>query len=457
MTDLRDGHVYRTVTIGDQIWMAENLNYAYPGKTFELDSSSFCESDPGEYVCDKYGRLYLWSSAFDSAGFFSTNSKGCGVGKICTPRDPVRGTCPKGWHLPMNAEWGVLLSTVAGDTQFGSHPWYVDMYTAPVLKSVDGWNGKGTDDFGFSVLPATGLDNGTTWIATGYSSSFWTSSGGHMSMVNYSDIVFLSTGAGIGFSATGSFIRCIKDSESEMAFDGAPELPDIVDKMDVTTNLTGPCKTDSTDDCEYGILIDDRDGKTYKTVTIGTYTWMAENLDYETENSFCFNDSVENCAKYGRLYTWSAAIDSAGVYGKNGEGCGNGKICTPVFPIRGVCPAGWHLPHRAEWYVLITYVDPDMGDKGAIMLKSPVDWDAVNGQDAYGFCVYPAGFRGEFSFVGFHDMAEFWCSDELTSDHASIVKVNGRNTRMDDKGYQPCSLNVDEKCNALSVRCVKDY
>lgn len=234
MTDLRDGHVYRTVTIGDQIWMAENLNYAYPGKTFELDSSSFCESDPGEYVCDKYGRLYLWSSAFDSAGFFSTNSKGCGVGKICTPRDPVRGTCPKGWHLPMNAEWGVLLSTVAGDTQFGSHPWYVDMYTAHVLKSVDGWNGKGTDDF--------------------------------------------------GFSATGSFIRCIKDSESEMAFDGAPELPDIVDKMDVTTNLTGPCKTDSTDGCEYGILIDDRDGKTYKTVTIGAYTWMAENLDYETEN-----------------------------------------------------------------------------------------------------------------------------------------------------------------------------
>ena len=77
LTDARDGQVYRTVEIGDQIWMAENLNYAYMVKTQELDSSSFCYGNKIEN-CEKYGRLYLLSEAVDSAALFSENGKGCG-------------------------------------------------------------------------------------------------------------------------------------------------------------------------------------------------------------------------------------------------------------------------------------------------------------------------------------------------------------------------------------------
>ena len=65
LKDDRDGQTYRTVKIGDQWWMAENLNYAYLQPTETLDSSSFCyDNDPEN--CKQYGRLYLFSAAMDS-------------------------------------------------------------------------------------------------------------------------------------------------------------------------------------------------------------------------------------------------------------------------------------------------------------------------------------------------------------------------------------------------------
>ncbi|MCQ2061000.1 MAG: hypothetical protein MJY47_05365 [Fibrobacter sp.] len=113
LTDNRDGQIYRTVKIGEQWWMAENLNYAYTQRTAELDSSSTCIENSPEY-CEKYGRFYLISAAMDSVGLFSEDAFGCGDGGTCPTEGSIRGVCPSGWHLPSETEWSVLYDFVGG-------------------------------------------------------------------------------------------------------------------------------------------------------------------------------------------------------------------------------------------------------------------------------------------------------------------------------------------------------
>ncbi|WP_295037419.1 FISUMP domain-containing protein [uncultured Fibrobacter sp.] len=113
LTDARDGQTYKTVKIGEQIWMAQNLNYAYLVPTDEEDSSSICYEDN----CALFGRHYLWSAAMDSAGVFTDNAKGCGSRVFCSPIYPVRGICPEGWHLPDFQEFETMLFFVGAKVE----------------------------------------------------------------------------------------------------------------------------------------------------------------------------------------------------------------------------------------------------------------------------------------------------------------------------------------------------
>ena len=198
-----------------------------------------------------------------------------------------------------------------------------------------------------------------------------------------------------------------------------------------------------------GILTDARDGQTYKTVTIGTQTWMAENLNFETENSFCYNDSAEYCPKFGRLYLWSTAMDSVGTWSTNGKGCGYEKYCSPTYPVRGVCPEGWHLPTVAEFETLIDAVGGiSIASK---VLKSQASWNGNgNGKDAFAFSAIPAGYR--YSNGNFFDegsRAYIWSSVENGSYGAYYM---GLHYVYDDYAC-PSSLT---KYFGFSVRCVKD-
>jgi uncharacterized protein (TIGR02145 family) len=213
--------------------------------------------------------------------------------------------------------------------------------------------------------------------------------------------------------------------------------------------LATPCKTETEDNCEYGELTDDRNGQTYKAVKIGAQWWMAENLNYKTDNSFCYNDSAEYCEKYGRLYTWAAAMDSAGTWSTNGKGCGYGHSCLlSPFNIHGVCPDGWHLPRDAEWDNLFTAVGGQ--STAGSMLKSMSGWNGSgNGTDAYGFSALPAGIRdGNGNFYGLGYYADFWSSSEHFSNNAYNMHLYYSHGKADK--------NHDYKKEAYSVRCVKD-
>lgn len=156
------------------------------------------------------------------------------------------------------------------------------------------------------------------------------------------------------------------------------------------------------------VLRDSRDGRTYRIVEVGGQIWMAENLNYKTVDSYCYNYD-DNCTKYGRLYTWSASKEA--------------------------CPEGWHLPSKTEMQELLSETSKN--------LKSN-EW---GGEDLFGMSVLPAGQRykdGAFGYQGRE--ADLWTSTASVGDYAFYLFVDGNNTYM---------KNGDKEI-AMSVRCKKN-
>ena len=365
ITDHRDGQIYKTVKIGNQVWMAENLNYE--------TENSYCYDDRMSN-CLKYGRLYKWTVALDA--------------------------CPAGWHLPDSAEWKTLIDTLGGATA-----------SALPLKSHTGWFydwshfGNGTDSSHFSGFPA-GMRNGeddSVFLAMGKSAYFWSSTD---ILPSYANGVRLHDSVSFDGShkKNAYSIRCVKDFVRREGNDERREnnavIPDLI-----------------------GNLLDPRDGQSYRTVTIGNQTWMAQNLNYETKNSSCFNDQVVNCAKIGSLYTWEDAMN--------------------------VCPAGYHLPDLSEWRTLFATVGGQT--KAGKSLKSQTGWFAGgNGTDSYGFAALPAGDKDFMGSYGISDKyAYFWSSTEVDSN--KVYYVNLRSGK--DNAYM---LDDFKHGRQISVRCIKD-
>ena len=210
-----------------------------------------------------------------------------------------------------------------------------------------------------------------------------------------------------------------------------------------------------------GGLKDSRDGKTYKTVQIGDKVWMAENLNYDynhgSAKSVCYENKPENCEKYGRLYTWAAAMDSAAIFSKDGARCGYRKECDAIGTVRGVCPEGWHLPSKEDLEELKKLAGQKAGDidKAGTVLKSTTGWKdddskSGNGSDSLGFGALPAGYYGSnygyFGYGGYR--AFFWSSTEDDSDAAYRLILS--------YGNEDARLRSRYKIHGFSVRCVKN-
>lgn len=185
-----------------------------------------------------------------------------------------------------------------------------------------------------------------------------------------------------------------------------------------------------------GSFTDPRDEQEYKTFRIGPQTWFAENLNYQHENSWCYDESNSNCNIFGRLYQWETALT--------------------------VCPDGWHLPDDDEWKYLEGYIDSQYGigdpvwdvfdfrgaDAGK-QLKSTEVWEQGEGSNTIGFNGLPAGWRSFYgAYYRIGAWTSFWTSTSTVSGSAIYRRLGfhsdqiGRGNDTQDFGF--------------SVRCLKD-
>ena len=205
MIDSRDGQFYKTVKIGDQVWMAENLNYADSMKTPSLLMRSWCFNDVPEY-CAVTGRLYTWAAAIDSVKLATDVDypQDCGYGKTCSLPAKVQGICPDGWHLPTESEWNSLFSEVGGvSAALGN------------LTSQTGCDwGFGMDTYGFSALPAGFRAVDGRFGSGGSDAAFWSATEIDLSHAN-AYVVYLYSFDRDAYSGSHKgeafSIRCLQD------------------------------------------------------------------------------------------------------------------------------------------------------------------------------------------------------------------------------------------------------
>jgi len=187
-----------------------------------------------------------------------------------------------------------------------------------------------------------------------------------------------------------------------------------------------------------GQFVDSRDNQVYKTALVGSQVWMAQNLNYASENSWCYEDDPAYCALNGRLYDWNAAME--------------------------VCPEGWHLPSYMEWEELWKSVGGPVFVSRK--LKSSKFWlNGRNGDNPYGFSIVPSGYRDvgggyhQFSFNAYlwgyrkknkgpnvWNCSYSWSFRELQDNPLAHEEPNCTEKSFDEK----------TRLKGFAVRCIKD-
>ena len=192
-------------------------------------------------------------------------------------------------------------------------------------------------------------------------------------------------------------------------------------------------------------IIKDKDGNIYHSITIGTQTWMVENLittKYNdgttipnvtdnttwyslTTGGYCdYNNAIVYGTEYGHLYNWYAV--------------NTGKLA----------PTGWHVPTYDEWFILINYLGGYTVAGGK--LKALTDWNAPNtdATNSTGFTGYPGGLQGPSGFLRAGSHGYWWTSSVYSSNLSYLIYISYNNAQ--------CLGNWVEQYSGLSVRCIKD-
>lgn len=515
-TDNRDGSSYAYKTIGNQTWMIQNLAFLESVSPSSLGS----ESQPYSYVHGYegtdvgtaraslnyyyYGALYNWEAA--------------------------KNICPAGWHLPTDAEWKVLTDYVAanaagktGKPLASSWGWNFGNINGSIGKD-QGSNNQSR----FSALPGGyRSDRGARGLLT--DAAFWSSTRYDLSLAWDLGLGADSSRASRNtmLKWNGYSVRCLKGSANPVAgFIHNPPtgIPSTVFRFDASGSADSETaagdlevrwdwEADGTWDTGYsktktisrqfvtagnhtvilevrdadlltnqerqiitvvdGMFTDSRDSHEYVYKTIGTQTWMAENLAYLPQvnppsagaawhdkyyyvygyegTSVGEAKQTEMYEKYGVLYNWVASLNDQGDSYEVPSG------------VQGVCPPGWHLPSNPEWKILTEYLNKNhypardlASTSGWSLYVSAYDGIGKNEttNNKTGFSIYPAGRRspgGYFENFGYETI--FWSTTGTNQEgHIGVYHFRLK-WNISGIDYGPYWDYIDA---GFPVRCLRD-
>lgn len=173
------------------------------------------------------------------------------------------------------------------------------------------------------------------------------------------------------------------------------------------------------------IFTDRRDGQSYRIVRIGRLTWMAQNLNFVTNNSKCYDSNGSNCAEYGRLYTFYDAASA--------------------------CPSGWRLPNDDDWNNLVQTAGGSSVAGRNLKLRS--GWDNNgNGTDNLDFSALPGGLRNgrHNNFTGIYSTGHWWSATTNSGNLAHHRGISSNHARVE------VNCGGLRNTDSYSVRCVRD-
>lgn len=483
--DIRDGRLYPTVQIGEQCWMAENLDVGsmINGGTNQANNAiieKYCyNNDPNN--CSEYGGLYQWDEMMD----YDT-------------LEGVQGICPEGWHIATYLDWEILEDFLGGYQIAGGKMKVADTtyWMSPNIGA--------TNSSGFSALGAGYQAWGDSYGHREYAliwSSLGYSSNGSYQMLDYTDSMIVD---GFEDKTMGLSVRCVRDSCTPQAYAGSDSLNVMATSTSLQGNQPVDCNgvwsilsgtgggfADSTvhNTLFYGQtggfytlvwtlenhcgqnsdfvnvsfydpnascghpFTDARDGQQYPTIQIGTQCWMAKNLNVGTMvnsvntgsghsdvsnngviEKYCYNNDTANCGVYGGLYDWNEAMG----YSNIEEG-------------QGICPDGWHLPTDAEWTILENFLGGSTVAGGKMKETGTAHWYPPNNgaTNSSGFRALAAGYRSSYgNFYGLRNNACFWSSSEYSSTYVFYRRVDFFDANLD--AYR------GSKAYGHSIRCLRD-
>lgn len=490
-----DGNVYSTVTIGTQTWTKENLktthyrngsaipNFTDGSAWSNLNTGAYCYYENNSANGNTYGALYNWQAV------------------------NTENLCPTGWHVPSDTEWTTLIDYLGGESVAGGKLKSLTGWNDPNNGATNESSFSALPG-GYRYYGGTfcGIgDIGYWWSTTeGGTTSAWGRT------LLYDEALVHQTYCG---KVDGFSVRCLRDDNTqttlpvittadivEIAQNSATGGGNVTSDGNGTITARGVCwsttqnpdisGSHTTDGSGTGIYssslsgltanstyyarayatnsagtaygsevsfttlansntITDYDGNVYNILTIGTQTWIKENLktthyrdgaaipnvtdgtDWSnlTTGAYCYNENNSaNNNTYGALYNWNAV--------------NTGKLC----------PIGWHVPSNAEWTALTDYLGGKEMAGGKLKEANTTHWAYPNtgATNETGFTALPGGYRGSFGTfddVGYYG---YWWS-------ATEFSVSSAWDRLLSYNISNVWRNYVYKVDGYSVRCLRDY